>query len=144
MRRTGVALRYVWVLATAGSALAPPASADGPNQDIFGQWRVVSILDTADIAGMSNWQAQKLVGKHININENAFTFDGMRCKTPTYDRLVHEPAQYLREQWHARAGKLNLPNPVTVVDARCTDLFLKPGARLVFNWNGFFFEARKE
>lgn len=131
-------------LLVAFATSAQPAFAENPNADIFGRWRVVSVLDTADIAGMSKNQARSLIGSRMRINGQAFSFNGMQCKNPTYERVEREPAQYLREQWHARAGKLGLPDPVTVVDARCTDLFLKAKARMVFNWDGYFFEARKD
>ncbi|WP_296002346.1 hypothetical protein [Rugamonas sp.] len=113
------------------------------NADIFGRWTTIGILDTADVAGMSARQAHKLLGKHLEIGTEALTFDGENCESPTYSRELREPAKYLREEWHTRAGKLQLPNPVTVIDAKCTDLFLTGKGSMVFNWNGFFLSAKK-
>lgn len=45
--------------------------------------------------------------------------------------------------WHARSGNLGLPDSVIVIDARCTDIFIKSSGRLIFNWKGYFLEAVK-
>lgn len=113
------------------------------NSDIFGQWITVNILDTADIAGMSDSAARKLIGQRLEISPAALKFAGESCKSPSYSRSVREPIKYLREEWHARSGNLGLPNPVITIDAQCTDLFLTGTGRMVFNWNGFFFSAKK-
>ncbi|MBV6323278.1 hypothetical protein [Duganella violaceipulchra] len=109
----------------------------------YGHWRTVAVLDTADIAGMSDAEARKLVGLCVDVEPEVFKFAGEECAAPTYEQTTREPVRYLREQWHARAGKLHLPNPVKVVDAGCTDLFMLNQSRMVFNWNGFFFESRR-
>lgn len=124
------------------ASLAHASDAD-INADIFGQWTTISILDTADIAGMSDREARKLIGKRLEIGPDALKFAGESCKSPSYSRSVREPAKYIREEWHARSGNLGLPNPVTTIDAQCTDLFLTGTGRMVFNWNGFFFNAKK-
>jgi hypothetical protein len=36
---------------------------------------------------------------------------------------------------------MGLPEQVTVIDARCTDLFLKGKDRIVPYWRGFYFDA---
>jgi hypothetical protein len=30
---------------------------------------------------------------------------------------------------------------VTVIDAHCTDIFIKSAQRIIFNWEGYFLEA---
>jgi|SRR5471032_3044433 len=140
-----LALIGLWTCASlAKLANATDADANAnANADIFGRWALVSILDTADIAGMSDRQAHKLIGQRLDIGPDALEFAGESCKSPSYSRIVREPVKYLREEWHARSGNLELPNPVTIIDARCTDLFLTGKGRMVFNWNGFFFSAKK-
>ena len=122
--------------------LANASDAD-TNVDIFGQWTVVRILDTADIAGMSDREARKLISQRLEIGPTALKFAGESCDSPNYSRSMREPAKYLREEWHAKSGNLELPDPVVVIDARCTDLFLTGTGHMVFNWNGFFFSAKK-
>lgn len=110
---------------------------------IFGHWRAVAVLDSADIAGMSDTEARRLIGLCMEIEPEVLRFAGEECTSPGYQRTSREPVRYLREQWHARSGKLNLPNPVTVIDAGCTDLFMRDQSRMIFNWEGFFYDARR-
>lgn len=123
--------------------LAGRSNASEDNADIFGRWRVIKVLDSADIAAMSDKQARALIGKRLEIGSMRLQFQGRTCKASAYVRKEVEPARYLREAWHARSGKLGLSDPVTVIDAQCTELFLKSKSHIVFNWDGFFFEAVK-
>lgn len=132
-------------LAIAAVAAAPWIShaAQPGEPDLFGQWRVVSVLDAAEITGVSERHARSYVGKTLHIDMSGFRFQNMTCKTPSFARTEQPTAQYLRESWHARSGNLGLPDRVTVIDARCTDIFMKANGRMVFNWKGYFLEAAK-
>jgi hypothetical protein len=135
--------RLKW--ATAAVVAAPWISHAAPpnNDDIFGQWRVISVLDAAEITGVSEQRARSYVGKTLHIDAAGFHFQNMTCRTPGFARTEQETARYLRETWHARSGSLGLPDRVTVIDARCTDIFLKRSRLMVFNWKGYFLEAAK-
>ena len=113
------------------------------NTQLFGLWRVVSILDAAEITGVSQQRASAYIGKTLYIDTAGFQFDGMMCNTPSYRWRKQDTARYLRESWHARSGQLGLPDTVTVVDARCTDIFIKGNRHMVFNWKGYFLEATR-
>jgi len=143
-RNSGIKLGWLALLGLTASLLsASRASAAEENDSIFGHWRAVAVLDVADVAGKSDAAARQLIGLCLDIEPEVLRFAGEECTTPAYQRTTREPARYLREQWHARSGKLNLPNPVTVIDAGCTDLFITDQSRMIFNWDGFFYEARR-
>ncbi|MTW00662.1 hypothetical protein [Pseudoduganella ginsengisoli] len=118
-------------------------AAPATGTDIHGKWRVVSVLDSAEITGVSEQRARSYVGQVLHINADGFRFQNMTCKRPSFAESEQETAHYLRKSWHARSGNLGLPDRVTVIDARCTDVFLKGGGVIVFNWKGYFLEAAK-
>lgn len=123
-----------------GACRVPAA---GETDGVFGHWRAVAVLDAADIVGMSDAEARQLIGLCLDVEPEALRFAGEECTAPSYQRAAREPIRYLREQWHAKSGRLNLSNPVTVIDGGCTDLFMRSQSRMVFNWDGFFYDARR-
>jgi hypothetical protein len=110
---------------------------------IFGEWRVVAALDSADVAALDDKEAGKLVGKTVKISKSSFEFDGQVCKTPTYQRTSRLTEIYFRKEMRASTENLHLPGTVTVIDARCTFLFPKTEGKLMFFWHGFFFDAAR-
>ena len=114
------------------------------NSDIFGLWKITAILDSADISGLSDLQAKRLIGMPVVINPDHLEFNGMTCKSPTYQRTVEDTAVYLREKGHVSSVNLHLPNPVTVIDAKCTFIYLKRKNRIVMGWDGVYFDAVKQ
>jgi uncharacterized protein (DUF2147 family) len=119
---------------------AKDAKADS---DIFGKWRVVAALDSADVTALDDKEAGRLVGKTVKISKSSFEFDGQVCKTPTYERTSELTETYFRQQMHASTENLHLPGTVTVINARCTFLFPKAKGKLMFFWQGFFFDAAR-
>jgi hypothetical protein len=111
--------------------------------DIFGKWRVVAALDSADVTALDDNEANKLVGKTVKISKSSFEFDGQVCKTPTYERTRERTEAYFRHEMRASTENLHLPGTVTVIDARCTFLFPKAEGKLMFFWHGFFFDAAR-
>jgi hypothetical protein len=132
-----------WAVAAVAATPWLCHAAPSNNDDIFGQWRVVSVLDAAEITGVSEQRARSYIGKTVYIDSTGFRFQNMTCKAPRFARTEQETTRYLRESWHARSGNLGLPDRVTVVDARCTDIFIKASKLMVFNWKGYFLEAVK-
>lgn len=114
------------------------------NADIFGVWKIVAVLDSADLSGMSDRKARSMVGKPVRIESDRFQFDATTCKSPTYKRTVEDAAKHLREKGHVSSVNLRLPNPVTVVDAKCTFIYLKRDGRIVVQWDGVYFDAVKQ
>lgn len=127
-----------------GAIMSFSAHADGsPNKDIFGKWRVVATLDSADVTALDDKQAKQLIGKSMTISKDKFEFNGRVCKAPTYERTQEDSARYFREQMHATTENLRLPATITAIDARCTFLFPKADGKVMFLWKGFFFDARR-
>jgi len=52
-----------------------------------------------------------------------------------------EPTLHLRQEFHASADGLKLPNPVTVVHLGCTSVFIRNSNKIVIFWKGWFFDA---
>ena len=121
-----------------------PMPAAEANADIYGTWRLAKVLDSADIAAMSDRQAQAMVGTEVVIAMDRFKIGNRTCKRPTYERSVEDLVKSFREQGHVSSANMGLPDPVTAIDARCTHLYLKAPGRIVVHWDGFYFDAVKE
>lgn len=136
-----------WDVAANGVCTTPTEAPTKPstpaNSDIYGRWRIAKVLGAADITAMSHRQTLALVGKTIRISEKAFVFDGERCEAPTYERERADLVKSFREEGHASAAHMGLPDPVTSIDARCTHIFLKRPHVIVVHWRGFYFDAVK-
>lgn len=123
---------------------AVAADVGNMNTDIFGIWKIVAVLDSADLSGMSDSKARSMVGKPVTIKSDRFEFNGTTCKSPTYARTVEDTVKHLREKGHVSSVNLHLPNPVTVIDATCTFIYLKRKGRIVVQWDGVYFDAVKQ
>lgn len=108
---------------------------------ITGRWRITAALDGAEITSLDEREAQQLVGKVFTISKEKVIFGRRECGPSKFEAYSVEPVLFLREQFHAPAEKLGLPNPVTVVDLSCTSVFIKNKNRLVIAWDGWFFDA---
>ena len=122
----------------------PPVPTADSNADIYGTWRLAKVLGSADIAAMSDRQAQAMVGKEVVIEKDRFKIGNRTCNRPTYERSVEDLVKSFREQGHVSCANMGLPDPVTAIDAGCTDLYLKAPGRIVVHWDGFYFDAVKE
>lgn len=109
--------------------------------DILGTWTLIKVLDSADIASLTDQQAAALVGKVMVVRRDSVMFDGQPCRAPELTRRRHDAAKYVREGYHARVGGLGLPDIVTVVDLDCTEAFLKEREKIVVFWQGYFYDA---
>lgn len=118
--------------------------AEDAKEDIFGKWRVAKVLDSADIAGLSEKQARALVGKTLLIESDKFEFDGQVCPSPMYERTQEKTGVYFRESLHASTENLHLGDQVTVVEAKCTFIYPRSRDRIMFYWKGFFFDAVRQ
>ena len=124
--------------------LAPitfPCHATDDITTAIGQWRLTKPLDSSDITALDDNQAQRLVGKVFTISKEKIQFGGQKCLPPSLEEQWVEPGLYLREQAHADAENLHLPNPVVVVELGCTVAFIRDSNHLVIHWKGWFFDA---
>jgi hypothetical protein len=123
--------------------LASTSHANESNADVIGSWKIVAVLDSSEIAALTDEQARRLIGKTLTISSDKLEFAGRVCKKPDFDRTQEEPVKYFRESAHASAAKLGLPTPVTVVHVSCTYVYPKFPDELVVHWKGFFFNAMR-
>jgi hypothetical protein len=131
---------------TAMLALATPsAPAKQPERDadILGNWKLIKVLDSADVASLTDQQAAALVGKTMVVRRDSVMFNGEPCRAPELTRHREDAAKYMREGYHARVGYLGLPDTITVIDLDCTEAFLKSKGKIVVFWQGYFFDAVK-
>lgn len=134
------------VASAAGSAATSHAKAGisakaTANADIYGKWRLTKVLDSADIAAMSDSQARAMIGKTVVIAEDRFVIGSRICKRPSYERSVDDLAKSFREEGHVSSVNMGLPDPVTSIDAHCTQIYLKAPDHIVVHWDGFYFDA---
>lgn len=112
--------------------------------DILGTWTLTKVLDSADVASLTDQQAAALVGKTVVVRRDSIMFNGEPYRAPELTRHLEDAARYMREGYHARVGYLGLPDTITVIDLDCTEAFLKGKGKIVVFWRGYFFDAIKK
>jgi hypothetical protein len=112
--------------------------------DILGTWTLIKVLDSADVASLTDEQAAALVGKIMVVRRDSVMFNGEPCRAPELTRHREDAAKYMREGYHARVGYLGLPDTITVIDLDCTEAFLKSKGKVVVFWRGYFYDAIKQ
>lgn len=117
------------------------AKQSGKDADILGTWTITKVLDSADVASLTDQQAAALVGKNIVVRRDSVMFNGEPYRAPDLTRHREDAAKFIREGYHARVGYLGLPDTITVVDLDCTEAFLKSKGKIVVFWQGYFFDA---
>jgi hypothetical protein len=125
--------------------VAYSAQAKQPEKDadILGTWTLTKVLDSADVASLTDKQAAALVGKAMVVRRDSVMFNGEPCRAPELTRHRENAAKYMREGYHARVGYLGLPDMITVIDLDCTEAFLKSRDKIVVFWEGYFYDAKK-
>lgn len=120
---------------TAGNCSPPETS------PAIGNWKVTAVADFADMASMDVKQAQRMVGKLLQVRFDKVRFGKDVCDNPIFESKWVEPELYLRQDAAASNARLHLPTPVEIVDLECTVVFFRQRDRVVFYWDGFFFDA---
>jgi len=137
------ARRIVTALALSSTFSAPAFASDYQELNAIGKWQLTAALDGADITSLDEREAQRLIGKIFTINKDHVRFGKRDCGPPDLTAKLVEPVWYLRDQAHASAELLHLPDPVTVVDLGCTIAFIRDQQRIVLHWKGWFFDAKR-
>lgn len=137
------ALPILVALALAALTTSSAYGADNQDRRVIGNWRLTAALDNSAITALDEREAEQLIGKVMMISDDSVRFGTRKCLPPDLDAERVEPRLYLREQAHASASKLGLPNPVTVVNLGCTIAFVKNKNHLVIHWDGWFFDAAR-
>lgn len=116
-------------------------AAERQGTSVIGSWKLTAVLDSSDISALDDREADQLVGHVITISRNKVQLDDRVCDAPDFEVTKAETNKFFRDQAHASAKKLGLPNPVTAVHVSCTEVYIKSRNRLVVHWKGFFFDA---
>lgn len=117
-----------------------PANAEGRDKSVIGKWRLTAVLDSSEISALDDAQAQKRVGQVLSIGADRVQLGKDFCEAPSFEATRAETDEYLYRHARATGDNLGLPNPVTVVNLGCMDVYQKP-PKLVVHWQGVFFEA---
>jgi hypothetical protein len=138
--------RNVLSAAVVFALVTHPVQAKRPKKDadILGTWTLTKVLDSADVASLTDEQAAALVGKTMVVQRDIVMFDGEPFRAPELTRHREDAAKFMREGYHARVGYLGLPDTITVIDLDCTEAFLKGKGKIVVFWRGYFFDATKQ
>ncbi len=119
-------------------AIACFAVAQRPEQ-LSGRWRVRAIATAGPVTALSGLQAARLVGQSISFTPHSLHFARQTCR-PTYEASKESLAE-LSQGYKIDAKALKLPDPVTRLDGDCTEIFIRGPGRILFTWEGYFFEA---
>lgn len=134
---------FLFVAAALCMPLAGRCGNDDDYRDlsVISKWRIAAVLDIADMASLNDKDAKRLLGKVLTISANEVRLEKRECSSSEFwaERVV--PELEIREKVHASARKLHLPNPVTVVELSCTDVYIRDKDHLVFLWGGAFFDT---
>lgn len=122
-------------------AAMPATCAAQSNDDVLGRWRITKVLESSEVGALTDDGAARLVGKIVTIQPDKMTFAGEVCNDPDLERHYENTVRYIREDDYAPAGKLGLPEVVTVINLGCTEAFIKGYDKIVILWKGFFFDA---
>ncbi|WP_439890086.1 hypothetical protein ACS7SF_12520 [Ralstonia sp. 25C] len=123
--------------------------AEGIPPDITGDWLVISTPTSANITAMSQSAANKLVGKTLSIRPKEIRFGQHKCAVESVTESTGNISKEIGTAYKMDSTDvilLGLPHNVRHIDARCFDFYVKPnrhGKHLIFNQDGFFFEAKK-
>ena len=108
---------------------------------VIGNWKLTAVLDSSEITSLDDQEAEALVGQIIMIGRDKVQLGDRVCESPSFEVTRAETNEYFRDEAHASAKKLGLPNPVTSISVSCTFVHIKSRNRLVVHWKGFFFDA---
>lgn len=134
----GISTATAFLLASCPPLLCQAAQ---PGREVIGRWKFTAVLDLAEMASMDEKGARQLLGHVIAIRKQGARFDNEVCQPPAFETKRVEPNIYLKQEAGVDNSKLRLPNPVTVVDISCTQVYVRRPDHAVIFWNGFFFEA---
>lgn len=136
-------LRSFAAIATLALAASSAVQAKQPGHEVIGDWKFTAVLDGVDITSIDEKQAKGMLGQIMTIKTEGIRFGDEKCGAPSFESKRVEPRAYVLQEARIQATKLGLPNPVTVVDIGCTQVFIKKANQAVIFWDGFFFNARK-
>ena len=128
-------------------AMQPAPSHAADTNKFYGHWRLDLIAGYADISE-GDTEAQKLLGKPMEISPSAFTIAGDACNNPSsttvidVDHLLANDWKTTRRDIHL--GRFTLGPRAPHINAGCADaLVLDPNELLIDNGGAFFLASRQ-
>lgn len=128
---------------------APTCHAESMPPDIVGNWVVISNPTSANITAMPQAAATKLVGKKLTIRPKEIRFAQHKCLVENATDSIGDAQKCIGDGYkmdNADVALLGLPQNVRHIDAGCFEFYVKPHRphdHLIFNQDGYFFEAKK-
>ena len=127
-------------LLMAASVEAGDSGSKHADRSVVGRWKILSILDFAQVS-IGEAPAKKLLGKELLISVDRIEFGDRHCQESDFHAESVETNIELSDKARVSNDKLRLPNPVTVVELSCAYVYVRNKNRLVFAWNGIFFDV---
>lgn len=121
--------------------MASAGAAEQHDTSVIGQWKLTSVLDSAEVSGLDDDEARRLVGKALKISKDKVQIGSQVCDAPDFEAISGDRDEYFKRRVRASASKLGLPNPVTSVHISCAYVYKKAPNRLVLNWQGVLFDV---
>jgi hypothetical protein len=137
-----VLVRQIGLAATMFT-LSLPAHAKDPLANIYGTWKIQTILGGGAVSGMADREARQLIGKTFIVDAKRFTFNGQPCAETSYEETVEATTSHFAREWNTAVKDIPLPDPVTVIDTGCNTLYPLKNGKLMVAEKGVFFEAAK-
>ncbi|WP_146172023.1 hypothetical protein [Pseudoduganella armeniaca] len=140
LRSVGCAVALSWF----GLAIPQALAAEQRDLSVIGAWKLTSVLDSADVSGLDDEEASKLIGTVLKISKNHVRIGDHVCGSPDFAVISGDREEYIRRRAHSSAENLGLPSPVTSIHISCAYVYKKSPDMLVLNWQGVFFDAVRQ
>jgi len=124
-------------------AVSLSAYAKDPLADLYGTWKIQSIIGGGAASSMSDREARQLIGKTFQVKTKRFIFNGQPCTETSYEETIEDTAGHFEREWNAEVKDLPLPDPVTLIETGCNTLYPLKNGKLMVTEKGVFFEAAK-
>jgi hypothetical protein len=133
---------FIHIALVAILAFNTSAGADEPNADIYGTWKITALIGGGSSSGLSERQVRRLIGKHVIITPQKFSFNGTVCLSPAYQRSKEDTVVYFDREWRTRVTDIPFPEEVTIIETPgCDFLFPIRENHLMIAEDGNFLEA---
>jgi hypothetical protein len=117
---------------------------DRLNADIYGKWKIKTMIGGGAASTLSQRDVDKLIGKYIIITAEKFAFNGRTCMHPSYQRTKEETVHFFDWAWRTDVSDIPFPNPVTIIETGCNTLFPIRKDHLMIAEENVFFEAVRD
>jgi len=110
-------------------------------EQLYGRWKITSVVDAAPITAMSGAEANRLVGHFLVLTPHNFRFGKETCQ-PTYEISRETPVEFIQDN-KLDPKTLSLQYPIVSFDIGCTFVYPRTSNEIILAWDGFFLAAKK-